>query len=217
MKTFRYKGMHLARLAGVAALTLGLFAANTVRGADIVKVEEDWQLVVANPDPATFAPQVTTTMSPTADLNALYSVFDLNLRNLPSYEAGGVQLQIWNQDTSVASKRKGTGTLLQNVNETVTWTQRMSVSDGQFSVRIVHGDSQTWGNFGGGDDDSLGLQYSTTLSNLNGYDSSVSVANSGIGYSANRVTSLALVAVRAYSEDHLEAQDNTPKVVYVHQ
>ena len=203
-----------ARWVGLVVLTLGVFAAHTVRGADIVKVEEDWQLVVANPDPSNYAPQITATMSPTVDLNSLYAVFDLNLKNLPSYEAGGMQLQIWSQDASVASKRLNTGTLLQHANETVTWTQRMSLHEGQLSFTIVNGDSQTWGHFGG--EESFGLQFQTNLSNLNGYDPSVSTANSGIGYSANRVSSLALVAVRAYSEAQLEIQDNNPKVIYLH-
>ncbi|MBI3838035.1 MAG: hypothetical protein HY288_08890 [Planctomycetia bacterium] len=179
-----------------------------------MRIEEDWQLVVLSPDPDNFAPQITCTISPVGNVDSVYAVFDLNLRNLPSYAAGGVQLQIWNQSVPFSSVKSNTGTLLQNNNETVTWTQRMSLTDGQLSFAIQNGNSQTWGQFGNGN--SIALQVPTNLQNLNGYNTAVSVANSGVGYSANRVSSLVLNAVRAYSVSGLAAQNTTPQIVYQH-
>ena len=218
MLTFCADGMRATRLPwwalSGALIIVTTFGANSVRGDDFVRIEEDWQLVVLNPDPATFAPQVTCTISPVGHLDSYYGVFDLNLRNLPSYAAGGVQLQIWSGQVAVSSVKSNTGTLLQNTNETVTWTQRMSLSNGQLSFSIQNGNSQTWGQFGSGN--SIALQVSTDLDNLNNYSSAISVANSGVGYSANRVSSLTLTAVRAYSASGLAAQNTTPQVVYQH-
>ncbi len=195
-----------------AALALITLVANTARGDDVVQIEEDWQLVVATPDPDNFAPQVTSTMSPGGGLDSFYAVLDLNLRNLPSYEAGGVQLQLWNGSAPVTAVRSNTGTLLQNQDETVTWTQRMTLSGGQLTFALVNGNSQTWGTFGNGS--SMKVGGASNLTNLNTYDPSDSVANSGIGYASNRVTSLTLVKVRAYTAAGLAAQDTSPKVIY---
>jgi hypothetical protein len=200
-------------LCGLLTFGCTLFAAGTASAADIVRIEEDWELVVANPDPASFAPQVTSTLSPLGDLSGYYAVFDLNLRNLPVYEAGGMQLQVWNGDEPVITKKSNVGTLLHNSNETITWTQAMWVSEGQLHFAVVNGDSQTWGGFGSGG--SLTVDVEHQLTNLHQYNPDVSVANSGIGFAANRVTSLTLKAVRAYSEGALEGQDTTPRVVYV--
>jgi hypothetical protein len=218
MTAFCADGTRATRLPGWALsgalLVVTAFGANAVRGDDFVQIEEDWQLVVLNPDPGTFAPQVTCTISPVGHLSSYYAVFDLNLRNLPSYAAGGVQLQIWSGQVSVSSVKSNTGTLLQNSNETVTWTQRMTLSNGQLSFSIQNGNSQTWGQFGNGN--SIALQVATNLEKLNNYSSAISVANSGVGYSANRVSSLTLTAVRAYSDNGLVAQNTTPQVVYQH-
>ena len=211
-----------ARAARLTFLWLGFaivlfgFAASNARGDDddIVRIEEDWELVVSNPDPANFAPQVTATMSPLGDLSGFYGVFDLNLRNLPVYEAGGMQLQVWNGDAPVVTKKSNVGTLLNTANETVTWTAVMAVSHGQLQFAIVNGQSVTWGGFGSGG--SLTVDVDNALTNLHQYNPQVSVDNSGIGFSANRVTSLTLKQVRAYSAAGLAGQDNTPRVVYPH-
>jgi len=198
----------------VGAFVVLAAAVSATRGADIVRIEEDWKLVVQNPDPDTFAPQVTTTLSPKGNLDSLYAVFDLNLRALPSYVAGGMQLQLWNGTDPIESVKSNTGSLLENNDETVTWTQRMSVADGVLSLSIVDGNSQTWGDFGAGQ--SISVSGSINLTNLNQYDPAVSVANSGIGFAANRVSSLTLVRIRAYSAEKLEAEDDTARVIYQH-
>jgi len=215
MSTVQTLTARLARRTVYASLALtavGLvLGAGRATGQEIVKVEEDWQLVVSQPDPQTFAPQVTTTISPGRDLGSYYAVFDVNLRNLPSYEAGGVQFQLWSGNTALGSKKSNTGTLLQVPDETVTWTQRLSVSEGNLVFEIANGNSQTWGNFG-----PLTFTTETDLTNLSGYSPAVSVANSAVGYAANRVTSLKLTAVRAYSAAGLVGQSNTALVVYPH-
>jgi len=189
-----------------------LLAGSLATGQEVIKIEEDWQLVISQPDPDTFAPQVTTTLSPVGNIDSTYAVFDVNLRNIPSYEAGGVQFQLSNGNSALVSQRQNTGTLLHVNDETVTWTQRLRINDGQLVWEVVNGKSQTWGDFGG-----LALASATDLNNLNGYNSSVSLANSGVGFASNRVTSFKLVAVRAYSAAGLIGQDSDPKVVFPRQ
>jgi hypothetical protein len=202
----------LMRLSGGLLAIAVLLSAGVASGQEILKIEEDWQLIISQPDPATFAPQVTTTLSPVGNLDSTYAVFDVNLRNIPSYEAGGVQFQLWHGNTALVSQKQNTGTLLHVADETVSWTQRQSISDGQLVFEVVNGKSQTWGDFGG-----LSLASTTELTNLNGYNSSVSLANSAVGFASNRVTSFKLLAVRTYSAAGLIGQDTEPKVVFPRQ
>jgi hypothetical protein len=191
-----------------------LFAPAASRADDIVRIEEDWRLVVSAPDADTVSPQATCTFAPVGNLSSAYAVFDLNLRNFPSYEAGGVQLQLWSGDASVEAVREKAGYTLQTEGETITWTQRMVLADGNLQFSVVNGNSQTWGSFGSAS--SLSVGTATDLENLNDYSPAVSVANSGVGFGANRVTSLVLVGIRAYSAAGLVGQDTTEHVVHPH-
>ena len=204
--------IRLGRIARVLALLpiFGLLVDLTACTAtEIVRVEEDWELVVGTPDPATVSPQVTCTIAPAGNLDNFYAVFDLNLRNFPSYEAGGVQLQLWNGDSSVEAVREKTGLTLRTNGETITWTQRVTVSDHALQFAVVNGSSTTWGEFG----TSIAITVATDLENLNSFSPELSVQNSGVGLGANRVTSLTLVRMRAYSVDQVYV-DSTPRVAY---
>ena len=90
--SFTTNGRHW--LAALAIATLGIVLSGDSYAADIDRVEEDWELVVTEPDAQLVSPQATCTMSPVGNLGSDYVVFDVNLRNFPSYEAGGVQLQL---------------------------------------------------------------------------------------------------------------------------
>ena len=54
----------------------------------------------------------------------------------------------------------------------------------------------------------------TTLSNLNGYDPDVSVANSGVTYAGNRVTKLVLTRVRVVLSNGQEYVNETDRVAH---
>ena len=49
------------------------------------QVEEDWQVVIAEPDPLAVGPQITTIMSPNSDPTAAFVTFYLNYRDYPSW------------------------------------------------------------------------------------------------------------------------------------
>ena len=182
---------------------------------NIVRIEEDWELVIREPEPNTEAPQVTCVISPVGHIDGLYSVFDLNLRHNPDYAAGGIQIQLWSGTDTLSSSSSNRGVLLQTPGETITWTQVMKLQDGDLSFQVISGSSQTWGSFGGGP--KLLVSHASGLESLSGYDSAVSVANSGIGYSGHRVSSLILKKVRVYAESGESVEDAVPKVVHQHE
>jgi hypothetical protein len=178
----------------------------------IVRVEEDWELVVATPDPTTDGPQVTTLISPRSHVGAAYATFELNHQSLPEYTAGGLQLQVWVDELPVVHRRFPSPEVMATPGETVQWTQSMALEDGTLTFEIAGGSSTTWGSFGG--QGYLKATVPTLVDTLGAYHPSVSVTNSGIGYSANRVQSLVLKRVRLVTATGEVLEDDTPRPVY---
>lgn len=189
----------------VAAVPSAAWAADTMR------VEEDWQLVVNQPDGDLNGPQVTCIIAPGAvDLG--YCALDLNYNTQPNYSAGGLQMHLWNPSQPIVVGNFPATGVMQQANETVTWTQTMSINQGMLSFAVKNGTSATWGNF---DNSAAPLLAATTATNLNSYDPNVSLSNSGVCFASNLVTSLTLNAVRWYAADGtLISQTTTPQTVH---
>jgi hypothetical protein len=187
-------------------------SAQSSRAGDIVRVEEDWVLVLGQPDANLNAPQVATGMSPLAGFNSAYIVFNVNHRSQPTYVPGGLQLQVWTSDVPLLSDDDPHNEVMSQAGETVTWTQQMTLQNGVFTAAIVNGNSQTWGTFGGGG--ALQASVAATFANLNGYSPNISVANSGVSFAPNRVQSLTLSCVRYYTSDGQVIIDNQVRVAY---
>lgn len=201
------------------AVVLGWAMACDVQGEEadaskIVRIEEDWQLVVDIPDPDTNAPQVTCVFAPTADVDFGYAEFDVNHHSQPAYVPGGLQLQVWSGGQPIIVNNDPDGGVISSPSESVSWTQSMALADGVLTFAVSNGQSRTWGTFG--NDGRLQIRAGATLGDLSGYDTSVSVANSGIGYASNRVRSLKITAVRRYLADGRVLIDDTPHVVFEH-
>jgi hypothetical protein len=181
-------------------------------GPTIVRVEEDWELVVGTPDPDTDAPQVTCAISPTGNLEGWHAALELNQQGLPVYAAGGLQLQVWEGDVAVSDRRFPNGAVLATPGEVIQWTQSMQLDGGNLTFEVITGSSTTWGAFGG--QGYLKASLASTLGNLNAYSPAVSAANSGVSYAANRVQSLVLKRVRYYTSTGEQIEDTTARVVH---
>jgi hypothetical protein len=173
----------------------------------VISVEEHWELRISQPDFDRSAPQTTMVMSPTDNLDGLHLLFTLNHATVPEYAAGGVQVQLWNGGELVGSHSAHSGTALDHSAEVVTWTQKISLQDGQLTFQVRDGASETWGAFGG---DELSLSAATSLSALNGYRPSVSLTESQVGYAENRVESLTLTKLVWVTEDGQIHEQNAP-------
>jgi len=172
-------------------------AAFAVSPHDIVRVDEDWELLVGHPEPTTAAPQVTAVMSPTGNLNSWHVAFELNHQTLPSYEPGGLSLQLWRGEVPQDVDGDKFGSVLSQADgETITWTQTMSITGSVVTFEVTSGNSATWGNFGNGGE--LRLSADTALHDLDAYRPEVSVENSGVGFASNRVHSFTLKRVRLH-------------------
>ncbi len=193
-------------LAACCATALGQSAPK------IVRVEEDWELVVGEPNPVNDAPQITSVISPFADVGSLYAAFEVNARSLPAFVPGGLQLQIWNGETVLSNRKFPSGAVLSHPGETVCWTQSIALSDGSLTFEITNGSSTTWGAFGGQGYLKAGVP--TTLADLSAYDPNVSAQNSKIGFAENRVQSLVLKRVRKHTSTGEVIEDATRRVVH---
>ena len=208
----------LARHVVAGLLAVAVCAAGPAACAEpvspVVRVEEDWELVVTTPGTDNNGPQVTCVLSPCESTDATYSVFVLNHQSQPAYVAGGLQLQVWQGDVSVASHKFPKDDVMATPGETVRWTQAMQLNGNVLSFEISGGTSYTWGAFGG--QGYLYASVTSDVSDLSGYSPAVSVANSGAGFAANRVESLVLKRVRYITAAGDVIEDNTERPVYTH-
>ncbi|MBP90503.1 MAG: hypothetical protein CMJ64_27980 [Planctomycetaceae bacterium] len=193
-------------------IILPLAEAIATESLTVVRIEEDWELVVGTPDANSTAPQVTCFISPTQDIDSLHAAFELNHHSQAEFTPGGLQLQLWDDEILMSATSPLTESVLSSNGETIRWTQAMELAAGGLTFEITGGSSTTWGNFGG--DSSLRASFTTELTNLNGYSPTTSVQHSGIGYAANRVVTLSLKRVRVTLQDGAVLEDTTERVAH---
>lgn len=195
-------------------MVLPFFVTSTTKDGDdppaIDRIEEDWRLIVRNADVPAAGPQITTTMSPGPAIAHPDINFNLNYRDGERVLAGGLQVAVFQNSQLLGSVESGSAVLSRD-NETITWTQRMQLSDEAITYRVIAGHSTTWGDFGG---DDLGITFASGLSDLGEYSPTYSTSKSGIGWQADHVDSMTLVSVRYFAGNTLVSTDSTEKVVH---
>jgi len=211
-------GVRIRSLCWVACVGAVLAAATAPRPCSaqptepVLRVEEDWLLVLGIPDGAVVSPQFHSAMSPYGHVDSIYAQATWNYRSEPDFDPGGLQVQVWDGDALLKSKNVVEEPMDSDA-ETITWTQVME-TDGEFLLfGVLDGSSTSWGTFGGWETTIVGRKY---IPDLSGYSTSVSVANSWITYGSNRVEKLVITEVRYYGEDDDDPLwvDTAPKVVF---
>ncbi|MDH3718339.1 MAG: hypothetical protein OES79_09490 [Planctomycetota bacterium] len=201
------------QLVFAALFSLLVLHANVSQAAenDVVRVEEDWELVLTEPSDAKTCPQFETAMSPHGHADADYARVTWNYREFDTFHGAGLQVQTWHGD-QLQWHRSVSEQDLSNTAEGIIWTQALE-TDGTTSVfRIINGQSTTWGSFGG---DDTAVQLAKSVANLNGYTTGTSTANCQITYGLNRVSLLRIKEVRRYRADgELISVDSEPKLLY---
>jgi hypothetical protein len=201
-------------LLGLATLLVALGGRSDAQtilplGPSVVRVEEDWSLLVGQPAQSIAAPQVSTQMA-RAPYAARFCNFHLNSTDVPAFASGGFQLQIWKGSTNLAYLNSSTSPTLATNNELITWTQYLAQnSNGGLTFGVSKASSQTFGDFSG-----VSLDLPGSPSDLDDYSADYSLANSGVTFGANRVSSLAITQVRVFYSNGSMTSDSTPRVVY---
>jgi hypothetical protein len=124
-----------------------------------------------------------------------------------SCPSGGVQVQQWDGEDLIQSRTIHSGVTLDESDEVITWTQRLTLENGQLVFQVSDGHSNTWGDFGG---DELTISASTSLHRLNNYRPGTSVSESQVNYAENRVESLVLKKLVWVTQDGEVHEQNAP-------
>jgi len=203
-------------VAGVAfAVLVPLPVTSTTSVADqpqpIVRVEEDWRLVLGEPDDTDYAPQLHTVMAANGALDGLFFQVTWNYQELPEFQPGGLQVQAWDGDSSLFEANFRNAPFSTSA-ETITWTQSLETNGSTVTFTIENGQSTTWGAFGL-PVEAMGIQVPSQQSGLEGYNPSLA-GNSAITFGANRVESLVVTEVRWYGPDGLVYVDLTPRTIF---
>jgi hypothetical protein len=203
---FKAAAPALMALLGSAALWPS-FASAPV-SEPVVRVEEDWELDLNEPNDDTTAPQFHTVMSPTADLDSYHAQTLWNYRENPNFVPGGVQLHSYNGE-SLVRMRSIESRSLSTTAETITWTQSLETDGTTLTFAITDGLSTTWGTFGR----DMNISSTANLAQLNEYAPETSAMNSCVTFGANRVQSLVIKRVRYYGATGLLYTDTTERPV----
>jgi hypothetical protein len=211
----------LSVCAGLAMLALAvpspLPAEETEGGSleeapPIIKVEEDWEVVIGEPDTNLDLPQIVTVFGPTDASFGTHTVFELNHCTLPDFTRGGMQIQVWWGEELIGYKQQHSPVQLEIPGETIRYTTVTTLGGNVIRMRIENGTSETWGDFGGGN--LMLVELATTRNDLNPYDPNNSVKHSRVTFGSNRVNWFVRRSIRFYSSDGLYLEDDTP--AYVH-
>lgn len=193
-----------------------LFGTTSVAAAqNVVTVEEDWELVLGQPDYNVCGPQVVTTMSPFNNINDTFFTLEINHRSAPYWTAGGLSIHQWSGEWRMQSYDRADRSVMDNDSEVVTWTQMLDVNNidvGQLTFKIKNGNSTTWGPFGYSG--MFKLHTNWGVANLNSYTPDVSVAQSGVAFAGNRVQSLKIKQIRVTLDDGTVLTDSTERIVH---
>ena len=162
----------------------------------IIRVEEDWELIVSTPDPNRDSPQISTRMSPTISLGGEYFGVDINHAQRAGYVGSGFKTKRMNGSQLIEDRWGNMGIKLHIEGETIRWTQMLAIIEHDMVFALKNGTSTSWGKFGS--PETL-IHLPLSSGNLNDYNPDLSCESSGVGYALNRVASLKLLRVRLYT------------------
>jgi hypothetical protein len=181
--------------------------------AGAVRVEEDWEVVIKEPSPATDSPQIVIVFGPSDPTTKTHAVFELNHATQPSYLRGGMQLQCWWGEELVDYRNQHHPSDLHNDNETITFTTATQTGSGKIQMEVLNGNSTSFGTFGG--EASLQAAVNLPKADLSDFDSDYSLQHSGCGWGKNRVAKVSRKAIRYYDKQgSLAGQDTTERVIH---
>lgn len=196
-------------LAASAILLTSQLSAQDYR---ILRLEEEWELVVTEPDTERAGPQITCILAPRGVAAGMHATLELNHSSEYEFTPGGVHLQLWDGDVHQGTRSVQLYKPLEHRNETIRWTQVLDLHDGILTFEIQNGESTTWGNFAS--TGTMKFQVASAATSLNSYSPDKSAQLSGIGYGSNRVGSLTIKRVKLWTETGAMGEWNVPRVIY---
>ena len=169
----------------------------------VYKVEEDWELVVNEPDPSNNSPQITFFTSPSHLSEGTYFQLQLNYHAADHYSSGGFHVASVIDYQMVDEARSKTRKNLATKDDVIRWTSVMAIINSRALFAVRDGYGREWGSFGGAD--YLVRMVPSPVSDLSHYRYQQSMDAVDIGFGRNRVSRITLKAVRLfYTNGHVE-------------
>ena len=165
----------------------------------IYKIEEDWEMVINEPDSANYSPQVTFFTSPSANLDEAYFQLQMNYAADAEFSGGGFHVASVQNEAILDEARSETRSILATDGDHIRWTSVMAVIQNKALFAVKNGQGTEWGNFGG--PEYLVRMTPSPVSDLSGYNPQQSLDTVDIGFGANRVQSITLLQVRFFYTD----------------
>ena len=162
----------------------------------IARIEEDWEMKLLEPDPASSSPQVTFFTRPSEHDPNRYFQTQMNYATDEEFSGGGFHVASVIDDSYFDEARSSTRRGLTSSNDTIVWTTVMAKQNDEIVFAIKNGHCSDWGDFGGVD--FLVSMPAASTENLNNYRPEQSLETVDIGFGGNRVESIMLKTIRVY-------------------
>jgi hypothetical protein len=180
----------------------------------LVRVEEDWILLVDEPDSALASPQILNVISPKQNLDGIFGMVQLNHRSDPNFYAGGQQVQTW-VGPSLMGYASGTKTaVLNRTADRITYTVSMEQVSTGIRFQLKNGRSRTWGRFAW---TPVSVTVPTTEKDLSAYTPEFSTTNTTVVLGAHRITSFYIDTTRKVHSDGSIVTDTTDRFTHRYQ
>ncbi len=214
IRAMKSTGLLNSPLCLALAATLSASASAQSEAPTLVRVEEDWVALIAEPDTATSSPQILNVISPRTDVSTVFGMVQVNHRGSPGFQEGGLQVQGWNGSLLVQAMQANKSAILNRNSDRVQYTIAMEkVTDG-IKFELLNGRSRTWGRFA---QTPLAVTVPVNISSLDGYSPDFSVSSTGVNLGAHRVDLLYIAAVRSTFSDGQTVTDDTDRVIHRYQ
>jgi len=189
-----------------------LFAQST--SASLVRVEEDWVALIAEPDAATSSPQIMNFISPLQSTSGVFGLVQVNHRGSPQFQGGGLQVQGWVGSWLSGSAQDTKTAVLYRNSDSLRYTVAMEKVSNGIRFELLDGRSRTWGRFA---QTPVTVTVAVNNPTLEYYSPDFSVANTIVNLGAHRVDVIYLTASRKKYSDGTVVTDDTDKVIHRYQ
>ncbi len=179
-------------------LTLGCMVPCIAEEAKVIMIEEQWEMVINEPDPNSHSPQVTFFTAPSGESENTYFQLQMNYAADEAFSGGGFHVAAVNGAVMIDEERSQTKVALTTAHDHIRWTNVMALIGDNLYFAVKDGHCGDWGVFGGPE---YLVAMPTSLSDLSGYDAQKSLSAVDIGFGGNRVNNVVLRSVVRYYSD----------------
>lgn len=207
-----------SRLIRIAVIGLVFCHASGVTAEDgerrLIRVEEDWVALIAEPDPSTSSPQILNVISPTQSASEVFGLIQVNHRDQPTFNEGGLQVQVRRGSGLIGTAQSSRTATLSRSNDSLKYTVAMQLTETGIRFELLNGTSRTWGRFAQSPVTVTVTEDSPTLEH---YTPEFSTENTCVNLGAHRVELLYMNTTRRTFDNGDVVTDTTDRVLHRYQ